>query len=349
MLEGKPLLSSTSIIGSDTASVFTDLNGLNAIKQQGRNNDEDALRSVARQFESMFVNMMLKSMRAANAVFAEGNMLKSHEGDMHQQMYDDQLSLSLTEGRGMGLADILFQQMQQQYLRSDGSSNELQQNLRVAGQEPVVALQQSQAMTGQFTAEPSNDKQTALIASMQRGKPSSMTNAGPSTIADTVFKTPVEFVQKLLPQMQQAAKEIGIDAKALIAQAALETGWGSRMIEGSGGQPSFNLFGIKATGGWQGDAVRVPTLEFENGMAQRKHAAFRAYESFADSAMDYAKLIKNSPRYQAAMETTENVSRYWQELQSAGYATDPQYANKLNTILHSDTLKNAMRLADTLD
>ncbi|MFK8019577.1 MAG: flagellar assembly peptidoglycan hydrolase FlgJ [Pseudomonadales bacterium] len=351
MLDGNSFLGPATSLATDSANVFTDLNGLNAIKKQGRVNEEEALRTVARQFESMFVNMMLKSMRAANKVFSEGNYLQGFEGDMHQQNYDNQLSLSLTEGQGMGLADVMFQQMQQQYLRSENGPTELQQEFRVAqGAIPLAtpAVPNQALVPGLATAqtESAHSVEGKIVAS-DEGESTIVSEL--SDIASTVFQTPAEFVQRLLPQLREAAESLGIEAKALVAQAALETGWGKKMIEGGNGQPSFNLFGIKASGGWQGSSVTVPTVEFESGVAQRKFDAFRSYDSFAESAMDYAQLIKNSPRYQAAMSATDNISSYWKELQSAGYATDPQYANKLDKILHSDTLKNALRLADTLD
>ena len=351
MLDGNSFLGPATSLATDSASVFTDLNGLNAIKKQGRVNEEEALRTVARQFESMFVNMMLKSMRAANKVFSEGNYLQGFEGDMHQQNYDNQLSLSLTEGRGMGLADVMFQQMQQQYLRSDSGPKQLEQDFRVA--QGAIPLASSAASNPVLIAGLASEENSASISMTGKITPAGTDDnsivAELSDIASTVFKTPAEFVQRLLPQVREAAESLGIEARALIAQAALETGWGKKMIEGGNGQPSFNLFGIKASGSWDGDAVTVPTVEFEGGVARRKFDAFRSYDSFAESAMDYASLIKHSPRYQAAVNATDNIGSYWQELQSAGYATDPQYASKLNRILHSDTLKNAMRLADTLD
>ncbi len=316
------------------AQVFTDLKGLNAIKQQGRIDGDDALRNVAQQFESMFVNMMLKSMRAANQVFAKDGLFNSFESDMHQQMYDNQLSLNLTAGNGIGLADVLFRQMQQQFARPAGVQNR--------DAELKFSPEQRRAMV--LTVERGNSKGQPNAES-----PISLQSLGrliPEDIKQ-VFTSPKEFVDTLLPSMREAADRLGLDPKALLAQAALETGWGKHFIERTDGSSSFNLFGIKASGGWTGGAATVPTVEYENGVAKRKYESFRIYDSFAQSAMDFVQLLQNSPRYQKAVDAVDNIGQFWKELQDAGYATDPHYANKLNTILHGNTLQEALRSVDS--
>lgn len=314
--------------------VFTDLKGLNAIKQQGRIDGDEALRNVAQQFESMFVNMMLKSMRAANQVFAKDGLFNSFESDMHQQMYDNQLSLNLTAGNGIGLADVLFRQMQQQFSRPD--SPQLKDG--------VMAFSPEQRLAG--IAETAGSTNTVEGVESSAITLESIVDLVPEDVTQ-VISSPQEFVATLLPALKDAAKSLGLDPKALLAQAALETGWGKHFIQQSDGSSSFNLFGIKATGGWGGGAATVPTVEFENGVAKRKYESFRIYDSFAQSAMDFAQLLQNSPRYQKAVDAVDNIGQFWRELQNAGYATDPHYARKLNTILHGSTLQEALRSVDS--
>jgi flagellar protein FlgJ len=133
----------------------------------------------------------------------------------------------------------------------------------------------------------------------------------------------------MLPHAEQAARELGVDPHALIAQAALETGWGKSMPCNANGECSYNLFGIKATGGWSGASVNVPTLEFEDGIPVRRSERFRAYSSPADSFRDYASLILNNPRYENALGAGNDVGTFASALQQGGYATDPNYARKI--------------------
>ena len=147
-----------------------------------------------------------------------------------------------------------------------------------------------------------------------------------------------DFVRKLHPYAEQAAKELGVEPKVILAQAALETGWGRSLIKNSNGSNSFNLFNIKADKSWQGKQAQVSTLEFEQGVAKKVNAGFRSYASFQESFQDYVAFIKNNPRYGDALKQAGNGERYLHELQRAGYATDPNYANKIMSIYHGNTM-----------
>jgi len=153
--------------------------------------------------------------------------------------------------------------------------------------------------------------------------------------------TPESFVKEIWHHAQKAARELGVDARALVAQAALETGWGKHAIKREGGRSSHNLFGIKATG-WQGERATAQTHEYRNGVRQNERAAFRAYSSVADSFADYVKLIKHNPRYQQALQSGGNVREFATALQQAGYATDPSYAKKINAIANGPILKQIL-------
>ncbi len=301
-----------------TAGVYTDLNGLNAIKQKGKASQDEGLKAVAKQFESLFVHQMLKGMRSANKVFAKDNYFTGFETEFHQEMLDSQLSVSLTEGKGMGLADALYAQMQQQFGHSKGDK--------------VLAAVKQAGYSIQST--PKDGLVIDAITALEK-------SGAINRESFTNIKNPADFVKKLLPHAEKAAKELGLDPKALLAQAALETGWGKNVMQKPNGDSAFNLFGIKADKSWQGERVRVATLEYDGATASKRQAQFRSYNSFAESFADYAQFIKTNARYQEALAAADNVNDYWQELQAAGYATDPAYAKKLESIYKSSHLAAA--------
>lgn len=286
-----------------SAGVYTDLNGLHGIKRQGKESRDEGLQAVAKQFESLFLNLMLKSMRDANKVFSEDNYFTGFESEFHQDMLDNQYSLTLSEGRGMGLADALYAQMQQQFGHSKGD-------------QILAAVKQAG-----YSAMPATNEKLAGV-----------TDAVLAETSPTIIDSPREFVEQLLPHAEKAGRELGIDPRALLAQAALETGWGKHMMRKPNGDIAFNAFGIKADKHWQGERVQVATLEYNGTTASKEQAQFRAYSSFAESFADYAQFIKSNPRYKDALAAADNVNNYWQELQAAGYATDPAYAQKLAKI-----------------
>ena len=154
--------------------------------------------------------------------------------------------------------------------------------------------------------------------------------------------TPAEFVGQVLPGIERAAAELGVDARGLLAQAALETGWGQRMPRMPDGSPSHNLFGIKAGDEWPGARAVADTVEFANGVATPRRTAFRAYGSVDESIADFAKLLKHSPRYRDVIAAGGDTQAYVDSLGKSGYATDPEYGNKLNSILNSGALRAAL-------
>jgi len=239
-----------------------------ALRRGAQANDPATLREVAKQFESLFTKMMLKSMRDASM---GDPMFGSDQGDMYQDMADDQLAVQMSEGRGLGLADMLIRQL------SNG------------------------AVSGTSSVKP-----TTEVAPGERE----------------------QFISELLPHANEAARELGVDPRALIAQAALETGWGRSQPGGD----SHNLFGIKAGANWNGASVQANTQEFDSGVASRVDASFRAYGSPRESVEDYVRLIRDNPRYASAMNTGSDVQAFANALQRGGYATDPDYARKLAAV-----------------
>jgi flagellar protein FlgJ len=267
-----------------SADVYTDLQGLEKLRagvSQGQPSAEQ-LRQVAGQFEALFTQMMLKSMRAAS--FGD-ELFGSEQEDFYRDMYDKQLSLMLSKGQGMGLSEMLFKQLGGDRLPSLGSAN----------------------------------------------------SGAPARAPDAAA-----FVRTLLPAAQQAARQLGVAPDVLLAQAANETGWGRAVARRPDGRSSFNLFGIKADAGWQGGRVDATTLEYQQGVLVRKTQAFRAYDSYAASFADYVDFLRSNPRYQEALANAADPAAYTRALQDAGYATDPDYAAKLQSILSGPLLRQAL-------
>ncbi len=302
----------------DMARNANDLSGLNSLREAIANGqDEEALQETAQQFESIFVQMMLKSMRKAQDALADENSpFNSQQVKFYRDMHDQQLAVDLTSNGGMGLADIIVKQLGQNNpdytpasaIRSDGNLASL--NLQVKQQ--VTQAEQ------------------AVVAPTE-------------TNYSSAFKAPIvadkeAFVEALYPHAKEAAEKIGADPKAIIAQAAVETGWGQYVIHDNQGAPSYNLFGIKANSQWQGKQAVVDTVEFSQGVASRQKASFRAYDSIADSMNDYVDFIKSGARYEQAVQNSHDAKTYYQSLQQAGYATDPAYADKLMSVYQGSTL-----------
>lgn len=312
---------------SRNQDAFFDVNSLNKVKQKGRSDEPAALKEVARQFEAIFVQQMLKSMRAANEVFGKDNFTNSSEMQFHQQFYDQQMSLELTRGQGLGLADALYQQMQKSYGKdTQEAAGELADlPLPTHFMSPVVR-------ESRIANKAAEESSSSLLKNVSGGK----TKAAES---------PEDFVSQLHGFAETAAKELNTSADILLAQAALETGWGKHVIHTQGGENSFNLFNIKAGSSWAGDKVKVSTVEYANGQAEQQRAEFRRYANYEESFADYVRLLKENPRYQAVLDAGTNTAKYAEALQTAGYATDPRYASKIKNILTSEPVKNAAAIA----
>lgn len=337
----------------DTQSVYTDLSGLNAITQLGRENTPEAMRQVAQQFESVFLGIVLKAMRDSNAVFSEGNYLQSNEMEFHQQNFDNQLTLHMSEGQGLGLADVLFEQMMGQYgmERPEGTGPSprrewpVQQERVVREGMPVTAdargaaLQSPAPLTSRSVAQTAP---AATVTTMALAPATTSRSSVPDPIRPDPMRTPRDFVHSLYPIAEEVAAELGMDPRVLLAQSALETGWGRKLISHADGSSSHNLFGIKADARWSGDRATVSTVEYRDGVARLEKANFRSYESFEESFRDYVKFLQDNPRYQQALSASHNPEAFTQRLQEAGYATDPIYAKKISRVMNSNTMRIAL-------
>jgi flagellar protein FlgJ len=340
------------------SQLFTDLTQLNSLKVKSRTDNGEALREVAQQFEQMFMNMMLKSMREASSSFSEDSYFNSSETQFFQSMLDQQMTTDLaTQGQGIGLADVIVRQL-------GGASNA---ELVPLNQEaPGMTLGETQALQMQRLLQQTYDNSASVAAaavlsnavkptsnesgSVARNVETAVANLASSTVQEQLpnrFESPKEFVEKLLPLAEKIAPELGVDPRVLLAQSALETGWGKHITRNpETTESSYNLFNIKAGSSWRDETVSVNTLEYTNGIPTTEQAQFRAYTSYESSFRDYVDFLKTSSRYQQALEQANNPLAYLQELQSAGYATDPEYANKISRILSTDVI-SALNLGDS--
>jgi flagellar protein FlgJ len=347
---------------------WTDLSGFNQLRAQAKGDDKAALPKVARQFEAIFTQMMLKSMREANASFGDNDVGDSEQGKAYRDLFDQQLSLSLSQGNnGLGIARMLVRQLGGKDAQSTPAAGTDDKTLLAgvaAGALPGGAASGlfaplaagaeagTRALLNLGSGADAQDgallplTSDALAAKDWRATLGQLAQGAANVASKFVPGDPVGFVQAMAPQAQAAADKLGVSVRTLLAQAALETGWGKHLPQRHDGSSSFNLFGIKAGGGWAGDKVSVPTLEYENGVAVRKRDNFRAYASPADAFADYARMLTDSPRYAQALGKGENVAGFAHALSRGGYATDPGYAAKLTAIANSPQMREALASLD---
>ena len=317
---------------------YTDFGGLADLRRQAQADPEQALSAVARQFESLFIKMMLKSMRDAG--FGDP-YFDSSQQELYRDMFDNQISLDMAKGQGIGLAEALTRQLRR-YL-PPASDKPPGGSVAATGSEeftwrptaPLLPRPVPNAVSGPAVPETKEAESAAATGSAAANAGRGRGEALPA------FAGPADFVRRLWPHAEEAGRELGVSPRALIAQAALETGWGRHISRDAEGRSSHNLFNIKADRRWPGPTVTVQTLEFRNGLPQRETARFRAYDSFADSFRDYVAFLRGSPRYRQALERADDPEAFVSELQAAGYATDPRYADKIIDILRRDTLQTA--------
>ncbi len=305
--------------------VYTDFQGLAKLRTAAQKDSGDALEETAQQFEAVMMQMMLKSMRQASS---GEEMMDSDQSLFYRDMYDQQIAIHLAKSGGLGLADVIKRQLggagsQVEPGSGKGLEAYRQQAIRAV---PVSIKPSAASPLVASAASPANTSQQAKIANLK---------------SEPELDSPEAFLHHLWPLAQKAAGKLGQDPHALIAQAALETGWGRHVTRHADGTSSHNLFNIKADHRWSGDKVAVDTLEYEQGTVVKKRANFRAYDSFADSFNDYVEFLRASPRYEAALNCSGDGGTYLSELQKAGYATDPKYATKITSIMNGKEMGQA--------
>jgi len=306
------------------AYTYTDFQGFTDLRRMARQETPEAADAAARQFEALFIQMMMKSMRDAMPVDGgmDGEQVKFFQG-----MFDQQIALEMSRGEGIGLRESMMRQLSPESLSGAQGGELVMPTHRL----PVYQRAENPWPESRVTAPSATSPGAAPQASdadQRHWRPES----------------PEAFIRDLWPHAQRAAESLGVAPEVLLAQSALETGWGRHMIPGADGANSFNLFGIKADSRWDGPRAHVQTLEYVGGVPERQRAAFRAYDSAAQSFDDYVSFITGNPRYREALSRVPDAEGYLRGLQEAGYATDPAYADKILDILGRGTLHTAAAL-----
>ena len=283
---------------------------LDAVKLASKSGDTASTRKVAQQFESMFLSMMLKNMRAT---LPNSDPLANDASRMATDLYDQQLAQSMSKGRGIGLADALVAQIERANGKADAPTD--------LARSTLAAFSSAMPLTMTRTPMPSTVAPTTVAP---------VTTTAPVTGGSPVHRN---FVDRFKDAAITAANATGLPANVILGQAALESGWGKHEVRDAQGTGSFNLFGIKAGPSWTGATVDAITTEVVNGVAQKVVQKFRAYASYAESFVDYAKLVANNPRYEKAMQVAGDVVQFAKEMGKSGYATDPNYGTKLARVL----------------
>ncbi len=314
------------------SSHFLDIGGLDSLRSKAQKDDKGALKEVAQQFEGIFVQMLMKSMRDANAVFESDSPMNSQYTKFYEQMHDQQMSVNLSDKGMLGLADLMVQQL------SPETSDVTPASVLRGDIQTSHSFAKDRLMQGAVQPEKNILNSGNQEASISSKIDNILTGKSlPSEVrqSETRFTDRDDFIAKLYPHAEKAAKAIGTQPEVLIAQSALETGWGQKMIKDARGQSSNNLFNIKADQRWQGSKAVVSTLEFEQGVAVQQKADFRVYEDIKQSFDDFVSFISEGPRYQEAIEKAANPNEFIKALQEAGYATDPKYADKVIKVMKS--------------
>lgn len=281
-----------------SGALAADARSLNNLKLQAGQKTPAAIKEAAKQFESLFMRELIKSMREATM---KSGLMDSPGGDLGADLLDQQFAVQMS-GKPGGLSDLIAQQLTRQMGNTEPGAINL-------------------------------DSKPGLAPTSALNKASSLAAYGAQAVKPTASQS--SFVQSHAEAAAKVEKTSGIPSSYMLGQAGHETGWGKHEIKLPGGAPSFNLFGIKAGAGWTGKVAEVTTTEYVNGVAKKTVAKFRAYDSYEASFRDYARLITQTPRYAQASQQTGSVQAFAQGLQKAGYATDPDYASKLSRAINT--------------
>ena len=309
--------------GSISSQLAVDAGALNALKRQAKDDPRAGLSQAAQQFEAVFLQMVLKAMRDATP---QDGVLDSDQGRLYQNMFDQQLAQTLAARGSTGLAAMIEKQL----------AKTLPPPLAAAGNALPVT-------------EPTSVPDTRFSLGTLRNAARQLIDFAPvaggaapgAAAAKSGQDAPREFVSRVWPHAQEVSRTTGIPGHFIVAQAALESGWGRGEIRLADGSTSFNLFNVKAGKGWSGETVEVTTTEYVNGAARKQVERFRAYRSYAEAFADYANLLKSNPRYANVIGQQDGVG-FARALQQAGYATDPMYAAKLARVIGSVSLRQGL-------
>lgn len=322
---------------TDMSSQFAfDMSGFQRMQHNARVDPEGGAREAAQQFEALFVQMMMKSMREA---IPSSNLMNSSAGDTYQQMLDQQWS-QVIAGKGIGLADVLVEQLQRQGAIKGATQGDDELQALIAGiprgtprvlDDPLHPPGAAEPQGGRFLRELEAIRESRAATGVEQESAATMAAPVINPNAPDHVK---RFMATLAQPAQAASQASGVPAELILAQAALETGWGRHEIATQTGHNSHNLFGIKAGSHWKGETTDIVTHEYVNGRRTQMVDTFRVYDSFEHAFTDYANLIGNNPRYQGVVEAP-NAIQAAHALQRGGYATDPRYAEKLVAVMNT--------------
>ncbi len=354
-----------------------DPNSLGDLKRLARSEGQQdvALRAAAKQFEALFLQMVMKSMRDATPA---SSLMDSEQTKMYQSLLDQQMALNMSQARGTGLSEVIFRQLGGKDAPAaavDGQAGAgAAGNAGIGGagnsgfdlanvvRRPAIPAVRARELEASAVAALAGLPDTARVPGMGAGVGTGSFSAASiyekaalearlneavrsaRDASGAVSQPARDFVAEVWPHAVEASRKTGIPPQFMVAQAALETGWGQKQLRNPDGSPSHNLFNIKAGSAWKGDTVAREVTEYANGQAYTEPARFRAYGSYAESFRDYASLMTRSPRYADVLGQTDPAG-FARSLQDAGYATDPMYADKLTRIIGGNTLRNALALA----
>ena len=293
MLAGSPV----------SESLAVDVRGAEALRAKAHSGDPEALRAAAKQFEAMFLQIVLKTMRQTKFSTEDDPFANSNSLKLYQDLLDQQWTQRMSSGRGLGFADAMY-----------------------------AALSRNASMPVDDTSSHKLGDPTVSYPDSAASAATAVSTTAPAVTPNSVPGNPKQaFIDALLPQAEKAAQTLGVPASFIVAQAALETGWGRKPLLSEDGSDSYNLFGIKAGAGWQGDVVEQVTTEYQYGVAVKQTERFRAYGSYEEALTDYAALLKR--RYPLAVGAGDSAETFTAGLVAGGYATDPAYDQKLQRII----------------
>lgn len=316
-----------------------DIKSAQDLRTQFAKNPQEGLKAAAEQFEAMFLQQVMKSMR--DTVPQDG-LLSSDSSRFYTSLLDQQMAQNMaSSGKGIGFARLIEQQLGKNLAASQASAEQtVPANAAAAGNALPMSASDGRHLRTQ--AVPSSVPTSAAYAALQSAATSVTNQAAGAAMSDADLPLSArEFVGRVWPHAVEASRSTGISPQFLVAHAALESGWGRNEIRQSDGSASHNLFGIKAGKSWNGSSVEAATTEYVGGEAQSTVERFRAYGSYEEAFRDYANLLRNNPRYGGVIGSQDGAE-FAKGLQRAGYATDPAYADKLNRIINGPTLRMAL-------
>lgn len=297
------------------------------LRTQFQKDPKEGLKAAAQQFETLFLQMVMKSMRDATP---QDDMLNSEQSRFYTGLLDQQMAQNLaTGGRGVGFAKLIEQQLGRQMATPEGQAD-LTAPANAAGNALPLSAPDSRHL-----------QYKTVLGSLPTSAAYAATTLGAAGLGQDAPASGKDFVNRVWPHAVEASRSTGIPPQFLVAHSALESGWGKSEIRRADGSTSYNLFGIKAGKNWSGATVEAATTEYVDGRPQQVVERFRAYGSYEESFRDYASLLRNNSRYGGVIGSQDGTE-FARRLQQAGYATDPMYADKLSRIINGPTLRQAL-------